>query len=590
MAQESLQETLDSPVESDDQSAAAAADHSSSESAATAAAAGASSSAADPSLGRSVSFSRLNARAPEFVPRATTNRADLPSHQQHPPRVAIPQPAMPVVHVYPSPNSPFHAPPLQNHGSVQYYGGLVDGDGAQVPLPPDPSPAPARDGLPDEVIQKVVNQGMAVLEILFQEELGERMLESNYQEMRIKKGILGFLYACLKPGFKVADKLQAIETLYNSCFILVSNLCIVKHDHLTLVESTGEACTGSSASIVQYTLNVDISAAYADFDMVFVEYYFSDVNLATTDHLRRFINKDPEGYVPISVVAAFKKIKALVNSNPLLARALRTSSKLVVSDDGKKVRRQHPFTEADVEELQSRIVVAENLPEDHSYQNLMKIFSAVGSVKAIRTCPPQATNGAVPASSRSGKVDMPLANKLHAFVEYESIDLAEKAVAELNNERNWRSGLKVRLLLRRTTRPSRGRKQENDWIGEEDDVSTSEQPSEKLGEDFQPSESSHEHAGEEGSNNGLLDKESGARRAGRARGRGKGRGRGQHYNNRGGHPVGTPPSNNSMLNDQPALSKQPPGPRMPDGTRGFTFGRGKPLSGFRGSCPSFRAK
>ena len=27
-----------------------------------------------------------------------------------------------------------------------------------------------------------------------------------------------------------------------------------------------------------------------------MEYYFSDINLATTDHLMRFINKDPEGY------------------------------------------------------------------------------------------------------------------------------------------------------------------------------------------------------------------------------------------------------------------------------------------------------
>lgn len=27
-----------------------------------------------------------------------------------------------------------------------------------------------------------------------------------------------------------------------------------------------------------------------------MEYYFSDVNLATTDHLMRFINKDPEGF------------------------------------------------------------------------------------------------------------------------------------------------------------------------------------------------------------------------------------------------------------------------------------------------------
>jgi hypothetical protein len=27
-----------------------------------------------------------------------------------------------------------------------------------------------------------------------------------------------------------------------------------------------------------------------------VDYYFSDLNLATTDHLMRFITKDPEGY------------------------------------------------------------------------------------------------------------------------------------------------------------------------------------------------------------------------------------------------------------------------------------------------------
>ncbi|XP_058101910.1 la-related protein 6B isoform X2 [Magnolia sinica] len=456
MAQESLQENLESSIESDDRIAVA--DDRSSPSEPVAAA-----TASAPSLGRSVSFSRLNARAPEFVPRVT-NRVDLPQ-QQPPPRIAIPQPPIPVVHVYPSPNSPFHAPPMQSHGSVQYYGGFGDGDGAQAP--PHLEPAPVRDSLSEEVTQKVVNQ---------------------------------------------------------------------------------------------------------------VEYYFSDVNLATTDHLRRFINKDPEGFVPISVVAAFKKIKALVSSNPLLAKALRTSSKLVVSEDGKKVRRQHPFTDADVEELQSRIVVAENLPEDHSYQNLMKVFSVVGSVKAIRTCPPQTTNGAVPGASRSGKMDMPFSNKLHAFVEYETVELAEKAVAELNNERNWRSGLKVRLLLRRTTKPARGRKMghESDWNGEEEDVSTSEQPNEKQPEDPQPSESSHEHAVEEGLN-GHNDKEGGARRAGRARGRGKGRGRGQHHNNRGGHAVGTPPSNNSIQNDQPAVSKQPPGPRMPDGTRGFTLGRGKPL-------------
>ncbi|CAJ1976082.1 unnamed protein product, partial [Sphenostylis stenocarpa] len=188
----------------------------------------------------------------------------------------------------------------------------------------------------------------------------------------------------------------------------------------------------------------------------YVEYYFSDLNLATTDHLMRFINKDPEGFVPISVVASFKKIKALITSHSQLATVLRNSSKLVVSEDGKKIKRQYPLTESDIEELQSRIVVAENLPEDHCHQNLMKVFSAVGSVKTIRTCPPQTSNSGASSASRLGKVDgMPLSNKLHAFVEYESVELAERAivnhsqVAELNDEGNWRSGLRVRLMLRR---------------------------------------------------------------------------------------------------------------------------------------------
>lgn len=94
----------------------------------------------------------------------------------------------------------------------------------------------------------------------------------------------------------------------------------------------------------------------------------------------------------------------------------------VVSNDGKKVRRKHPFTEKDKEELhvrngcflyyqdmstfinlssslelnvylmwstflvfQSRIVVAENLPEDHSHQNLERIFSVVGRLDLL-TC------------------------------------------------------------------------------------------------------------------------------------------------------------------------------------------------------------
>ncbi|CAM0949944.1 unnamed protein product [Alopecurus aequalis] len=317
-----------------------------------------------------------------------------------------------------------------------------------------------------------------------------------------------------------------------------------------------------------------------------VEYYFSDINLATTEHLMRFISKDPQGYVPISVIAGFKKIKALVHNNTMLAAALRTSSKLIVSGDGKRVKRRHPFTESDMQEFQSRIVVAENLPGDPSYQNLMKIFSAVGSVKTIRTCYPQTPNGPGPATNRSAKLDMLFANKLHAFVEYETHEDAEKAILELNDEKNWRNGL-------RTKGPVKGKKgaHEGDENSEED-VFTSNQSNERqLEGSFQLSDVLPEHLFDE-NNNGKEGPKSGKGHGHGGRGRGRAyhqQNKNQHHNHngsnqhqvisRGGtHPVSTPLNKQPIKPEQPlpVASKQPLGPRMPDGTRGFTLGRGKP--------------
>uniref|UniRef100_A0ACD5X5Q3 Uncharacterized protein n=1 Tax=Avena sativa TaxID=4498 RepID=A0ACD5X5Q3_AVESA len=335
-----------------------------------------------------------------------------------------------------------------------------------------------------------------------------------------------------------------------------------------------------------------------------VEYYFSDINLATTEHLMRFITKDPEGYVPMSVVASFKKIKALLQSNSMLASALRTSSKLVVSEDGNRVKRIQPFTESDLEELQARIVVAENLPDDHCYQNLMKIFSSVGSVRTIRTCYPQTPNGTGPVTNRSAKLDMLFANKLHAFVEYDTVDDAEKATVVLNDERNWRSGLRVRLLNSCMAKGGKGRKggHETDVHGEED-VSTSDQPNDKhLEETSQPSDALGEHVSEESTGDMGQGRGRGRGRGGRGRGRGyHNHNNNQYHNNNhpqhhhqnsnnqgnnrnGAHPIGTPPSSHPVKTEQqqtqsppPAgANKQHPGPRMPDGTRGFSLGRGKP--------------
>ncbi|WCJ33772.1 RNA-binding protein [Euphorbia peplus] len=291
-----------------------------------------------------------------------------------------------------------------------------------------------------------------------------------------------------------------------------------------------------------------------------VEYQFSDMSLLANESMSKHISKDPEGYVPISVIASTKKMKSLINNNQLLAQALQSSTKLVVSEDCKRVKRQIPFTEKDREELQSRTVVVENLPEDHSHQNLEKIFGVVGSIRSIRICHPQEPN-----SSRSTRSDFFMSNKLHALVEFENQETAEKAVEKLNDERNWRKGLRVRVLLRCSPKSVlKSKKSEFDGFLDDEDMTTPESVE----------DSSHTTIAENISDNNV-EENSGSSKKGWGKGRGKVRGRGQTHGGRG------------LLSSSPqALSPQSEasakhafkGPRMPDGTRGFTLGRGKPLT------------
>lgn len=315
-----------------------------------------------------------------------------------------------------------------------------------------------------------------------------------------------------------------------------------------------------------------------------VEYYFSDANLPTDYHLMKFVKKDPEGFVPIAVVANFRKIKNLLKNYALVAVALRSSKELVVSEDGKKVRRLHPLPHVDLEEIQSRTVVAENLPADHSIESMERLFGSVGNVKMVRICEPEAANGANQASAKFVKADMVVSNKLHALIEYESVEQAERAVSMLTDQRNWRTGLHVRLLLRRTFQNKHGHQppigskapkvsEGGDGSGGEEDAvpSASDSVPEKIEEESHAIERSDELVG----NDNVHFEKDGSSKRGRGRGRGRSRGRQFHPNGGRSHPVGTPPQASSLPN---AETKPPPGPRMPDGTRGFTIGRGKALS------------
>ncbi|KAI8532865.1 hypothetical protein RHMOL_Rhmol11G0248000 [Rhododendron molle] len=268
-----------------------------------------------------------------------------------------------------------------------------------------------------------------------------------------------------------------------------------------------------------------------------VEYQLSDISLLANESLSKQMNKDPEGYVPISVIASTKKIRSLISNHDLLAQALRSSSTL------------------------ARTVVVENLPEDHSHHNLEKIFGVVGRVKTVRICHPHESN-----SSRS-KVDVLISNKLHALVEYETLEIAEKAVEKLNDERNWRKGLRVRLLLRCSPKSVlKGRKSDFDGIFDDDEYPESPEDA------YQPhsSEVFGENTGEETS-------------PGMKKGFGRGRGKSskpqrlQSHSHNGRGLLASPLPSSCSIQYEVSSKQATKGPRMPDGTRGFTMGRGKPL-------------
>uniref|UniRef100_A0A2P2KWX6 La-related protein 6A n=2 Tax=Rhizophora mucronata TaxID=61149 RepID=A0A2P2KWX6_RHIMU len=288
-----------------------------------------------------------------------------------------------------------------------------------------------------------------------------------------------------------------------------------------------------------------------------VEYYFSDENLATDKHMINLIRKNKEGLVPISVIASFRKMKKLTGDHSIIVAALRESSSLVVSSDGKKVKRLNPFPLKEVKDPKFCTVLVENLPEEHSMENMQKLFGGAGKIRNIFIRDPHAME----KKKKGSKSDILISSKLHALVEYETVEAAEKAVATINNEQDWRNGMRVKLLKQIGKYGQRKQSwKESDSARSSIDHASNQivdEENHNLSEhhDDTPDEEEVEHVSKE--KNGQGGRNRWSRRS--------------KYRSHNGMGHGTTSSTHVI---EP--SKPPPGPKMPDGTRGFTMGRGRP--------------
>uniref|UniRef100_A0A3P8YFJ5 La-related protein 7 n=1 Tax=Esox lucius TaxID=8010 RepID=A0A3P8YFJ5_ESOLU len=147
-----------------------------------------------------------------------------------------------------------------------------------------------------------------------------------------------------------------------------------------------------------------------------VDFWFGDVNLHKDRFLKQLIEESRDGYVDISVLTSFNRMKSLTTDCKLIARALKNSSVVEVNLEGTKVRRQNPIG-VDPKDSDNRTVYVELLPRNVTHDWLERVFTKCGNVVYI----------SVPRYKTSGH------SKGFAFVEFETAEQAEKSIEMLNN-------------------------------------------------------------------------------------------------------------------------------------------------------------
>uniref|UniRef100_A0A8C6VMC1 La-related protein 7 n=1 Tax=Naja naja TaxID=35670 RepID=A0A8C6VMC1_NAJNA len=147
-----------------------------------------------------------------------------------------------------------------------------------------------------------------------------------------------------------------------------------------------------------------------------VDFWFGDVNLHKDKFLREQIEKSRDGYVDISLLISFNKMKKLTTDRKLIARAVKSSSVVELDLEGIRIRRRQPLGD-EPKDVDSRTVYVELLPKNVNHSWIERVFGKCGNVVYV----------SIPRYKTSKDP------KGFAFVEFETKEQAEKAIEYLNN-------------------------------------------------------------------------------------------------------------------------------------------------------------
>ncbi len=123
-----------------------------------------------------------------------------------------------------------------------------------------------------------------------------------------------------------------------------------------------------------------------------LEFYFSDENLLNDKFLLRFLNKDTDKGVPITIIENFNKIKEIMNDVSDLQKRLvfirdvvEASNLIKLNKKKNKIKRIKDFNKDDIDldKIDERSIYVENLPNNINHNILGTIFARCGKVLHI---------------------------------------------------------------------------------------------------------------------------------------------------------------------------------------------------------------